>query len=131
MISHADFLTNKIRVAILARFVNFECICSKNGTIQKIFSKNKNSFMQISISFIRIFPSSFEGPQPRKPFLFFCALLEVSPEIFCLSEPCGGRCHEDDNIFRRHTASLRLWRIQIKIKNIKNIYTSTCRPTTR
>ncbi len=41
------------------------------------------------------------------------SLLEVSPEIFCLSEPCGGRYREDDNIFRHHTASLQLWRTQI------------------
>jgi hypothetical protein len=81
--------------------------------------------MQRSISLIYL---NNEGPLLCSVQTFFsmssAQSLEVSPEIFCLSEPCGGRYHEDDNIFRHHTASLQLWRIQIKIIKILNISTA-------
>jgi hypothetical protein len=50
-----DFLRNNILVVILARFVNFECICSKNGTFQTF---SKYNFFCIYLSVSDGFPSS-------------------------------------------------------------------------
>jgi hypothetical protein len=75
---------------------------------EKLFYANSMSISRISIKF-----STLKAPNSANILICVLNAIIVSPEIFCLSEPCGGRCHEDDNIFRHHTASLQLWRIQI------------------